>query len=87
MLGCLTQLATIAAAIAAGLGYFSFWWVLIPAFFAGSFGVSNGPHYSRVIEANARGDLVTFPLTLATYIASTLVVAGIAYWITVAVAS
>jgi hypothetical protein len=37
MLGCIFTVVAIATAIAAGLGNFSFWWALIPAFIAGGF--------------------------------------------------
>lgn len=82
MLGTLAALAVVAVSILAGLGTFSFWWVLIPAFFAGSLSLSNGPHYSAVVEANRRGSLTLFPLMLAIYMASYLILAGIVFWLT-----
>lgn len=81
-LGFLSTVAVIAVAIFAGLGKFSFWWVLIPAFFAGSLSLSNSRHYSGVIEANKRGNLTTFPMLLAIYCAGELVLAGVTYWLT-----
>lgn len=80
MLGCLATLIMIAAAIASGAGYFSFWWVTLPVFLAGSLALSNGPHYARVIQANERGQVSFFPLMLASYCATQLAVAGLAYW-------
>lgn len=82
MLQMISVLAWIAVAILAGLGKFSFWWVLIPAFFAGAFGLSNGPHYSTVVEANRRGNAWLFPMQLAIYTGGNIFGAGIAYWIT-----
>jgi hypothetical protein len=86
-LGCLFQFATLGTAIAAGLGYFSFWWALIPAFIAGSFSLSNGPHYKRVIEANQAGRTGFSPLMLAASILPLAALAGVAFWITSALFS
>lgn len=80
-LGCLSTLALIVTAIAAGMGYFSFWWVLIPAFFAGSFALSNGPGYGAIIEANRQGRVWYFPMMLALSISLHVAVAGGIYWI------
>ena len=79
-LGCLSQLATLGAAIAAGLGSFSFWWVLIPAFLAGSLQLSNGPGFATVERANKAGRLSVFPMLLLANILPWLAVAGVAYW-------
>lgn len=79
MLGCLSLLIVIAASIASGLGIFSFWWVLIPIFFAGSFGITNGPHYERVLEENQNGSITYFPMILIGYCISALVIALIVY--------
>lgn len=81
-LGCLSQFAVIATAIAAGLGYFSFWWALIPAFFAGSFQISNGPGFGVVLKANEEGRVGVFPMMLMTNILAWLAAAGAIYWIT-----
>lgn len=81
-LGCLSQVATLVAAIASGLGYFSFWWALIPAFLAGSFQISNGPGFDIVMNANRNGRLDVFPRLLFFNILPWLTLAGIAYWIT-----
>jgi hypothetical protein len=80
MLGTLAALAVVVVSILAGVGTFSFWWVLIPAFFAGSLSLSNGRHYAGVIEANRRGSLTHFPVMLAIYVSSYVVLAGIVYW-------
>ena len=81
MFGCLATLVMIAIAFASGSNYFSFWWVLIPAFFAGSLSLSNGPHYANVVQANQKGSLLMFPVMLSLYIGGQLIVAGLAYWI------
>jgi len=81
-LGCLSQFAVIATAIAAGLGYFSFWWALIPAFFAGSFQISNGPGFGAALKANEEGRLSVFPIMLVTNILPWVAVAGAIYWVT-----
>ena len=81
-LGCLSQIAVIATAILAGLGYFSFWWVAVPAFLAGSFQISNGPWYDLVMTANRDGRFNVFPIMLIVNILPWIIVAGIAYWIT-----
>jgi hypothetical protein len=78
----LSQVAVLAAAIAAELGCFSFWWTVIPAFFAGSFQISNGPGFDLVLTANRDGRFSVFPIMLMTNILPWLAVAGIAYWIT-----
>jgi hypothetical protein len=70
----------IATAVASGLGYFAFWWVLIPAFFAGSLSLSNGPHYANVVQANQRGSMTFFPMMLTIYCTSQMIIAGLAYW-------
>ena len=82
MLGCLSMLAVVVTAIAAGLDKFSFWWVLIPVFFAGSFSLSNGPGFDMVIEANRQGRLGVFPKMLGFQCAVWLAVAGAVYWTT-----
>jgi hypothetical protein len=69
------------AALTSGLGYFSFWWILIPAFFAGSLHLSNGPNYERVVQANKAGNLTFFPLMLATHVLASLAGAAVFYWI------
>jgi hypothetical protein len=69
-------------AVAAGLGYFSFWWTLIPAFFAGSFALFNGPGYDTIMRANREGRTGVFPTMLAVSIAAHLLSASAAYGIT-----
>jgi hypothetical protein len=86
MLGCLSTLALVAAAIGAGLGHYSFWWTLLPGFLAGSLSLSNGPAYSTIVRANEEGRLGVFPVALAFSIAVHLALAGAAYWITTAIA-
>ena len=83
-LGCLSQIATLATGIAAGFGYLSFWWTLVPAFLAGAFAVSNGPGYETVMRANEEGRLGVFPTVLAISILPWLALAGIAYWTIIA---
>jgi hypothetical protein len=70
-------------ALLAGLAKISIWWVLIPAFFAGSLSLSNGPHYQRVVDANLNGIFWYFPTMLLIHIAGKLVIAGVVYAITV----
>lgn len=81
-LGCLSQIVTLATAIAAGLGFYSFWWVLIPAFLAGSFQISNGPLFDRVIEANREGNLTFFPTMLALNVVPWIGIGGAVFWVT-----
>jgi hypothetical protein len=81
LLGCLSTLALLATAVAAGLGKLSFWWVLLPAFVAGSFALSNGPHHSSIIEANRRGQLAVFPTMLTISVLSHVALAGVVFWI------
>lgn len=87
MLGCLSILAVIATAVGAGLGKYSFWWVLVPVFFAGSFSLSNGPGYHLVMQANREGRLGLFPRMLAFHIVVQLAVAGALFWVTNALSS
>ncbi len=82
MLGCLTLIASLATAVAAGLGYFSFWWTIIPAFFAGALVLSNGPGYQAIMQANERGNLWLFPLQLLIHIGGVLLASGLAFWLT-----
>ena len=82
MIGCISVLAVIAAAIAAGFDYFSFWWVAIPAFVAGAFSISNGPGYSFVMRANEEGRLSVFPLMLATRTLAHFALGGAAFGLT-----
>jgi hypothetical protein len=63
-LGRLSQLAVIIVAIAVAMLDQSFWWSLIPAFFAGSFQVTNGPNHAVVMNAHREGRLDVFPLLL-----------------------
>jgi hypothetical protein len=81
-LGCLSLLALFGAAIVAGLGYFSFWWLLIPAFVAGSFALSNGPQYGAIVRANEEGRLGVFPMALGGTVGMSLAVSAVIYWIT-----
>lgn len=85
-LGCLSQIAVVAVAIAAGVYSLSFWWTLIPAFLAGSFQLSNGPGYDLVIRANREGRLGTFPMLLLVNITPWVLIAGIVFWITTRIA-
>ena len=85
MLGCLSQAAVVATASLAGLGYFSFWWILLPVFFAGSFEISNGPGFDIVMENNRKGKLGVFPMLLAGQMLLWLAVAGTTYWIAKAI--
>lgn len=87
MTGCISVLAVIAAAVAAGFDYFSFWWVAIPAFVAGAFSISNGPAYGIVMRANAEGRLSVFPLMLATRTLAYVALAGAAFGLTRLVAT
>ena len=82
MLGCVSTIASLGMAIAAGLGYFSFWWVWIPSFLAGSFALSGGPHYGAILEANEEGRLGVFPMALVGTVGVSLALAGVAYWLT-----
>ena len=82
MLGCLSTIVSLGVAIAAGLGHFSFWRVLIPSFLAGAFALSNGPHYGAILQANEEGRLSVFPMALAGTVGVSLAIAGVAYWVT-----
>ncbi|MBB6469266.1 hypothetical protein HNQ96_005155 [Aminobacter lissarensis] len=77
-------IATVASAIASGLGYFSYWWVLLPAFLAGALSLANGPGYGLVIDANRRGRLGVFPWLLAVNTVPWLLVAGAVFWVVAA---
>lgn len=82
MLNLISLLATIATAIAAGLEYFSFWWVLIPAFVLGAFALSNGPQYGAIISANEEGRMGVLPLALAGTVGMSVLLAAVFYWVT-----
>lgn len=82
LFGCIFQIAMLATAILAGLGNFSFWWTLIPAFFAASLSISNGPGFDLVIHANQEGRLAVLPRLLIFNILPWLALAGAAYGIT-----
>lgn len=82
MLKLLAILGVISTAIAAGLGYISIWWVLIPAFAAGSLSLSGGPGFEIVMQANREGRTSVMPIMLATRTAIYFVLAGTAYGIT-----
>jgi hypothetical protein len=78
----LAAAVVVGLAVWSGIGGDSFWWVLIPAFFAGSLGLSNGPHYAAVVEANRQGSLTLFPMMLAIYWISYTALAGLVYGLT-----
>ncbi|MGV2495043.1 hypothetical protein [Pelagerythrobacter aerophilus] len=78
----LAAVGVVVLAVLAGLGYLSFWWVLIPAFFAGSLSLSNGHHYAAVMEANRRGSVTLFPLLLTIYCGGYIFFAALVYWLT-----
>ena len=84
MLGCLSTIAVIAAAVGAGLGKFSFWWVMVPVFMAGSLSLSNGPAYDLVLTANRDGRVGVFPRLLAAHCLGQFALAGVAYGSTAA---
>ena len=81
-LGCLAQIAVLGIAISAAVYGYSFWWTLIPAFFAGSLQLSNGPGFDRVINANREGRLSVFPTLLLANVLPWVAVAGAAFWLT-----
>jgi hypothetical protein len=85
MFGCLSQIAVVGTAIAAGLDKLSFWWVLIPVFLAASLQLSNGPGFDTIIRANQEGRLGYFPTVLGVQCVVWLAVAGAIYWVTGAV--
>ena len=87
MLGCLSQIFVLVTAIFSGLGYFSFWWAVIPSFFAGVFQISNGPGFDLALTANREGRVSVFPIMLLANFLPWLGVAGAAYWITATIAS
>ena len=87
MFGLASKIIVLLAAIAAGMGYFSFWWTLLPIFLAGSFSLSNGPHLSNILDANRQGRLGVFPMLLAMSMLPWLFVGGVAFWITSALVS
>ncbi|MBV7259694.1 hypothetical protein [Erythrobacter crassostreae] len=63
------------------MGYFSFWWTMIPAFFAASFAVSNNDaQLSTVMRANEEGRLHVMPLFIASGMLTILAISGGAYW-------
>lgn len=86
-LGCFSQIATLTTAIAVGLGYFSFWWMLIPAFLTGSLSISNGPGFDIVMRANQEGRLSVFPMMIVAHILPWLALSGVIYWVTTALSS
>jgi hypothetical protein len=79
------QLLVVAAAIAAGLGYFSIFWTAILIFVAGSLAVSNGPGFDLAHRANQEGRLGVMPLLIFAQMVPWAVIAAIAYFITRAV--
>ena len=81
MMGCGSFLVTIGCAIYAGLAGASLWWLLIPAFVAGSFQLSNGPWFDRVVTANRDGRLGLFPMALAIHTLVVFALAATAAWI------
>jgi hypothetical protein len=87
MLSIFARIAVVATAISAGLGYFSFWWILLPAFLAGSLSLANGPGYDLAISANRQGRLGVFPRLLAVSTLPWLIVAGVFFWISAALIS
>ncbi|WP_146215644.1 hypothetical protein [Hoeflea marina] len=80
------KIAVVATAIAAGIGYFTFWWVLLPAFLAGAFTLVNGPAYEIIMDANRQGRLDVFPWMLTVSILPWILVGGIFFWISAALA-
>ena len=82
MLGLLAMLASIGTAIAAGLGYFSFWWAAIPSVIAAFIALKKSPeHYARSMEATRAGQWHVLPLILGSSTGVMLVLCAVAYWI------
>ena len=80
-LEAISKIVLVAVAIAAGLGYFSFWWTTIPAFFGGSFALANSNQYHRIVAANEQGNMTYFPTMLGIQFAGLMVAAAICYWV------
>lgn len=86
MLGCVTQIVMIMTAVAAGTGNFSGWWIALPAFLSGIFGMANSPSYDIVMSANRRGDFSVLPRQMAMHIAAHgaigALIFGLTRWLT-----
>ena len=81
ILEIISYFALFATAIASGLGYISFWWVLLPAFGVVSFGISNGPTFHLVMEANREGRLGYLPKKIALLMVPLTLSAALVWWI------
>lgn len=68
MLQAISTIAWFAVAVASGPLEWSFWWVALAAFFAGSMHLANGPGYELVVTANREGRLSVFPRLLAVHV-------------------
>ncbi|HSX57163.1 MAG TPA: hypothetical protein VLG14_17795 [Sphingomonas sp.] len=79
--GCLFLVTTFITAALAGIGHFSFWWSLLPAFLSGSFYLADGPSYGTILRANQEGRLTVFPMMLAFSMLAPMAMAGGIYWI------
>lgn len=82
MLGLLAILASIGTAIAAGLGYFSFWWTLIPSVIAALIALKKSPEqYARSMEATRNGQWHVLPLIIGSSTGMLLIICAVIYWI------
>lgn len=75
------SLAVFAVAILSGLDRLSFWWVLIPAFIAASFGASNR-YFDTIQRANKAGHLSVMPTLIGAQWLGYVVTGGIVYGLT-----
>lgn len=72
--------AMLLAAIGAGLWNWHWAWAAIACFLVGSFSLSNGPSYDRVVAANKEGRLSVFPTILLAKMLPYVVLALFTYW-------
>lgn len=82
MLGLLAMIASLGTAIAAGLGYFSFWWTVLPSVIAAFIALRKSPeHYARSMEATRNGQWHVLPLILGSSTAVMLILCAVVFWI------
>lgn len=82
MLQGISFIATIVVAIWGGIVGWSPWWILLPSFFTGSFGLANGPGFDLVMTANREGRLGTFPFLLFGHTLPIFLFGLLLWWIT-----
>ena len=81
MLSSIATVAWFSLAVGAGVWDWSFWWVAIASFVAGSLHLSSGPGFDIVMSANRDGRLGVLPRMLFFHVFPYLLIGAVIFWL------